>query len=228
MSSLHKFKAYFGMVPLDDYEDDYLDVPEQTRRSVRGPRDGRDPYLERDDREFVESSFSAAYSAPRRDERGDFDRDDFDREDFDRYDTGVRHTSRAEPIGARSPRSGPAAPVRTARLAGGERTDRERRGSLFDEGGPLSKITTLRPRDYSEARTIGERFRDGTPVIMDLVEMSNADAKRLVDFAAGLAFALRGSFDKVATKVFLLSPADIDVSAEERKRIAETGFYSQK
>ena len=99
---------------------------------------------------------------------------------------------------------------------------------IFDEGGPLSKITTLRPRDYGEARTIGERFRDGTPVIMDLVEMSNADAKRLVDFAAGLAFALRGSFDKVATKVFLLSPADIDVSAEERRRIAETGFYSQK
>ena len=89
--------------------------------------------------------------------------------------------------------------------------------ALFDEGGPLSKITTLRPRDYGEARTIGERFRDGTPVIMDLVEMSNADAKRLVDFAAGLAFALRGSFDKVATKVFLLSPADIDVSAEERR-----------
>ena len=58
-------------------------------------------------------------------------------------------------------------------------------------------------RDYAEARTIGERFRDGTPVIMDLVDMSNADAKRLVDFAAGLAFALRGSFDKVATKVFL-------------------------
>ena len=68
------------------------------------------------------------------------------------------------------------------------------------------------PKDYSEARTIGERFRDGTPVIMDLVTMDNADAKRLVDFAAGLAFALRGSFDKVATKVFLLSPADVDVT----------------
>ena len=52
---------------------------------------------------------------------------------------------------------------------------------------------------------------------MDLVSMDNADAKRLVDFAAGLAFALRGSFDKVATKVFLLSPADVDVSAEERR-----------
>ena len=104
--------------------------------------------------------------------------------------------------------------------------DPRRMAMLFDEGSPLSKITTLRPKDYSEARTIGERFRDGTPVIMDLVTMDNADAKRLVDFAAGLAFALRGSFDKVATKVFLLSPADIDVTAEERRRIAEAGFYT--
>lgn len=103
-----------------------------------------------------------------------------------------------------------------------------RRPAIFEDGGPLSKITTLRPRDYSEARIIGERFREGNPVIMDLVDLSNADAKRLVDFAAGLAFALRGSFDKVATKVFLLSPADVDVSAEERRRIAETGFYNQK
>ncbi len=104
--------------------------------------------------------------------------------------------------------------------------DPRRMAELFEAGSPLSKITTLRPKDYSEARTIGERFRDGTPVIMDLVTMDNADAKRLVDFAAGLAFALRGSFDKVATKVFLLSPADIDVTAEERRRIAEAGFYA--
>ena len=104
--------------------------------------------------------------------------------------------------------------------------DPRRMAMLFDEGSPLSKITTLRPKDYSEARTIGERFRDGTPVIMDLVTMDNADAKRLVDFAAGLAFALRGSFDKVATKVFLLSPADVDVTPDDRRRIAETGFYA--
>jgi cell division inhibitor SepF len=104
--------------------------------------------------------------------------------------------------------------------------DPRRMAMLFDEGSPLSKITTLRPKDYSEARTIGERFRDGTPVIMDLVSMDNADAKRLVDFAAGLAFALHGSFDKVATKVFLLSPADVDVTPDDRRRIAETGFYA--
>ena len=90
----------------------------------------------------------------------------------------------------------------------------------------LYRITTLHPRSYNDARRIGEEFRDGVPVIMNLSDMDDAEAKRLVDFAAGLAFALRGSFDKVATKVFLLSPADIDVSAEERRRIAEAGFYA--
>ncbi|WP_258008863.1 cell division protein SepF, partial [Rhodococcus sp. ENV425] len=154
----------------------------------------------------------------------------FEPDGFDRYEPPVR-AARVEPITARAPRPTPPARAAARSSLGSEgRLERSeaRRGALFDEGGPLSKITTLRPRDYGEARTIGERFRDGTPVIMDLVEMSNADAKRLVDFAAGLAFALRGSFDKVATKVFLLSPADIDVSAEERRRIAETGFYNQQ
>ncbi|NUS66386.1 MAG: cell division protein SepF, partial [Saccharothrix sp.] len=82
-------------------------------------------------------------------------------------------------------------------------------------------------RSYNEARTIGEHYRDGTPVIMNLTDMDDADAKRLVDFAAGLAFALRGSIDKVTNKVFLLSPPNIDVTAEDRRRLAEGGFLSQ-
>jgi cell division inhibitor SepF len=90
---------------------------------------------------------------------------------------------------------------------------------------PLSRITTLHPTNYFEARAIGEAYRDGTPVIINLTEMDNADAKRLVDFAAGLAFALRGSMDKVTTKVFLLSPPDVEVTAEDRRRIAEDGLF---
>ncbi len=90
----------------------------------------------------------------------------------------------------------------------------------------MGRITTLNPRSYNEARTIGEHYRDGTPVIMNLTEMDDADAKRLVDFAAGLAFALRGSIDKVTNKVFLLSPPNIDVTAEDRRRLAEGGFGS--
>ncbi|WP_020674318.1 cell division protein SepF [Amycolatopsis nigrescens] len=90
---------------------------------------------------------------------------------------------------------------------------------------PLSRITTLHPTTYLEARAIGEHYRDGAPVIINLTEMENADAKRLVDFAAGLAFALRGSMDKVTNKVFLLSPPDVDVTAEDRRRIAEGGMF---
>ncbi|MGI9004142.1 MAG: cell division protein SepF [Pseudonocardia sp.] len=91
----------------------------------------------------------------------------------------------------------------------------------------LARITTLQPRSYNEARTIGERYRDGIPVIMNLTELDDAAAKRLVDFAAGLAFALRGSIDKVANRVFLLTPADVEVSVDDARRLAERGLFRQ-
>ena len=91
----------------------------------------------------------------------------------------------------------------------------------------LSRITTLHPRTYNEARTVGENFRDGTPVIMNLSEMDDNDAKRLVDFAAGLVFATRGSIERVTNKVFLLSPPNVTVAAEDKQRIAEGGFFNQ-
>jgi cell division inhibitor SepF len=91
----------------------------------------------------------------------------------------------------------------------------------------LSRITTLHPRTYNEARTVGENFRDGVPVIMNLSEMDDADAKRLVDFAAGLVFATRGTIERVTNKVFLLSPPNVTVAAEDKERIAENGFFNQ-
>ncbi len=94
----------------------------------------------------------------------------------------------------------------------------------FDDG---YRITTLHPRTYNEARTIGEHFRDGTPVIMNLTEMDDGDAKRLVDFAAGLSFGLHGRIERVTAKVFLLSPEHVDVTAEDKARIAEGGFFNQ-
>ena len=90
----------------------------------------------------------------------------------------------------------------------------------------LTSIVTLHPRTYNEARTIGEHFREGTPVIMNLTEMVDSDAKRLVDFAAGLIFGLRGSIERVTNKVFLLSPANAEVTAEDKARIAERGFFN--
>ena len=78
---------------------------------------------------------------------------------------------------------------------------------------PAYQITTLHPRTYNEARTIGEHFRKNTPVIMNLSEMEDADAKRLVDFAAGLTFGLHGRIERVTAKVFLLSPHNVTVTA---------------
>jgi cell division inhibitor SepF len=200
MSTLHKVKAYFGMAPMDDYDDEYYYDDDRGRSYPRsyGPRryeDRRefDDRRDYDDREADDYGYRAGYDEPR-------------------FESRMRPPR--ERFSLRGATSGALA------------MDPRRMARLFDESSPLSKITTLRPKDYSDARSIGERFRGGTPVIMDLVSMDNADAKRLVDFAAGLAFALRGSFDKVATKVFLLSPADVDVSAEERRRIAEAGFYA--
>ncbi len=91
----------------------------------------------------------------------------------------------------------------------------------------LSRITTLHPRTYNEARTIGEHFREGIPVIMNLSEMDDSDAKRLVDFSAGLVFASRGTIERVTSKVFLLSPPNVSVAAEDKQRIAEGGFFNQ-
>ena len=87
------------------------------------------------------------------------------------------------------------------------------------------QITTLHPTTYNEARAIGEHFRDGVPVIMNLTDMAEPDAKRLVDFAAGLAFGLRGTMERVTNRVFLLSPANIQVTAEDKAKIAEGGFF---
>ncbi|SDO76159.1 cell division inhibitor SepF [Klenkia soli] len=89
------------------------------------------------------------------------------------------------------------------------------------------RITTLNPQTYNEARTIGERFREGNAVLMNLAEMEDADAKRLVDFAAGLSFGLHGSIERVTAKVFLLSPVGTDVTAEDKARIREGGFLTQ-
>lgn len=89
------------------------------------------------------------------------------------------------------------------------------------------QITTLHPTTYREARTIGEHFRDGVPVIINLTEMEEPDARRLVDFAAGLAFGLRGTIERVTNRVFLLSPANVQVTAEDKAKIAEGGFFNQ-
>ncbi len=91
---------------------------------------------------------------------------------------------------------------------------------------PAYQITALHPRTYNEARMIGEQFRKNTPVIMNLSDMDDADAKRLVDFAAGLTFGLHGRIERVTAKVFLLSPHNVSVTAQDKAKI-ENGFFNQ-
>jgi cell division inhibitor SepF len=91
----------------------------------------------------------------------------------------------------------------------------------------LARITTLHPTTYNDARAVGEAFRSGVPVIMNLSEMDGADAKRLVDFAAGLIFAVHGSIDRVTAKVFLLCPPNVEVGMEEKATLVENGFFNQ-
>ncbi|MDN3293479.1 cell division protein SepF [Streptomyces ficellus] len=89
------------------------------------------------------------------------------------------------------------------------------------------RIATVSPDGFRDARAIGELFRDGVPVIMNLTSMEPADAKRVVDFAAGLTFGLRGSIERVATRVFLLTPADTEIVNGEPAGRAQDGFFNQ-
>lgn len=98
---------------------------------------------------------------------------------------------------------------------------------VYREEPVVDRIITLHPHSYNDARMIGEHYRDHTPVIMNLTDMDDADAKRLVDFAAGLVFGHRGSIERVTAKVFLLSPPNVKVSAEEKVAAAEASFFNQ-
>jgi cell division inhibitor SepF len=204
MSALHKLKAYFGMVPadeIDDYDDDLAH-----RDRYAADSDDYDAHADRvSGRRRYSGGLRGGYQADVEDEANDY----------------------PEPVRPRRQWSADS-PVRGTLAVDSHREPASRLRAVTDTGSTfnLSKITTLHPRSYSEARTIGEQYRDGTPVIMNLTEMDEADAKRLVDFAAGLAFGLRGSIEKVTNRVFLLSPPNVDVAAEDKRRLAEGAFFN--
>ena len=104
----------------------------------------------------------------------------------------------------------------------------KRAASTREEAESLRQITTVHPRSYNDAKIIGESFRDGIPVIMNVTDMGEADAKRLVDFSAGLVFGLRGSIERVTNKVFLLSPSYIEVLGDDKKTSdTQATFFNQ-
>lgn len=96
--------------------------------------------------------------------------------------------------------------------------------------GEIARISTIHPRSYNDAKSIGEAFRQGIPVIMNLTDMGEADAKRLVDFSAGLVFGMHGSIERVTSKVFLLSPMNVEVTEEGSNTpngSTSAGFFNQ-
>ena len=120
----------------------------------------------------------------------------------------VAEPTRREPREARRPAT--VADLDERRAA---RAARSPRGPAVAE---LSRITTLHPRTYNEARTVCENFRDGTPVIMNLSEMDDSDAKRLVDFAGGWSSRRAAGIERITSKVFLLSPPNVTVATEDK------------
>ena len=137
-------------------------------------------------------------------------------DDYDDYESEPDTRRAARPV-ARDPEPRPVARI----------DERRRPTPVPAPSTELTRITTLHPRTYNEVRTIGEHFREGTPVIMNLTEMDDNDAKRLVDFAAGLIFSVYGSIERITNKVFLLSPPNVTVTAEDRQRLAQGGFFNQ-
>jgi cell division inhibitor SepF len=142
--------------------------------------------------------------------------DELGYEDYDEYDE-PEATSRE----ARDTREG--RETRAAVTAMPQRAHLSRVSSA----GELSRITTIHPRTYNEAKTIGEHFREGVPVIMNLSDMNDADAKRLVDFGAGLVFGLRGTIERVTSKVFLLSPEHVEVGGEDSEPLGTRTVFNQ-
>jgi cell division inhibitor SepF len=153
--------------------------------------------------------------------------EDEDRYDYDDYD----ETSGTDGDGYRGDRAAGArtlAPLREdSRGSVATMTERRPHAGVTSSVRSFDRITTIHPRTYNEAKQIGESFRESTPVIMNLSDMDDSDAKRLVDFAAGLVFGLRGTIERVTNKVFLLSPANVTVTAEDKARMAESGFFNQ-
>ena len=106
---------------------------------------------------------------------------------------------------------------------------RERSSRLRSVSAPApAKVHLVVPRAFNDAKQIADRFKAQIPVIINLQSADTELSKRLIDFASGLTYALDGSMQRVADKVFLLTPRDVELSAEERARAMERGgFYNQ-
>jgi cell division inhibitor SepF len=94
-------------------------------------------------------------------------------------------------------------------------------------GGRDVRVHLVNPHSFNDAQEVADRFKHDVPVILNLQTTDSELAKRLIDFASGLTYALDGGMQRIADKVFLLTPRNVEVSAEERARLIEKGFFNQ-
>ena len=90
-----------------------------------------------------------------------------------------------------------------------------------------AKVHLVVPRSFNDAQQVADRFKEGVPVILNLQSSDQELSKRLIDFASGLTYALDGGMQRIADKVFLLTPRNVELSAEDRARMLERGFFNQ-
>ena len=108
------------------------------------------------------------------------------------------------------------------------RADTRRVRNLEPVRGPgTSRVHLVLPRSFNDAQQVADRFKAGVPVILNLQSADSELSKRLIDFASGLTYALDGGMQRIADKVFLLTPSDVELSAEDRARMLERGFFNQ-
>jgi cell division inhibitor SepF len=128
--------------------------------------------------------------------------------------TGVMPPPRPEPSNVRR-----IAPARTAEPRG--------TSSATVRPVPSATVHVTNPTTFNDVEEVGEHFRTGVPVIMNLAGASEGVAKRMLDFASGLIYGLHGRIERVGDRVFLLTPEGVEVSTEERRKLSERGFFNQ-
>ncbi|MDQ3739926.1 MAG: cell division protein SepF [Actinomycetota bacterium] len=114
----------------------------------------------------------------------------------------------------------PGRPTTVLRPVGGGGGGRSRNGGDV-------RVHLVVPKSFNDAQQVADRFKDQIPVILNLQGVETDLSKRLIDFASGLTYALDGGMQRIADKVFMLTPRNVEISAEERARLIEKGFFNQ-
>ncbi len=197
----HRTLVYFGLAEERDdaYDDSYDD--DQT------PPPLPEPEAEIEDRYRERPNVRRLAARRRRDEIDDIFADE------DMPSRSERGTRTLRPVASGGGAGG---------SGGGPGGGGGRNGSRSD-----ARVHLVVPQSFNDVKDVADKFKDSIPVIINLQGADSDLVRRLVDFGSGLTYALDGGMQKIADKVFLLTPRDVEVSAEERARILDKGFYNQ-